>query len=264
MIITIDGPAGVGKSSVASFLARERQILLLKSGSFYRALCLGIRGYLEALPISQLNNIYEGRESQENKARWQDLWRAVQTVRIFQEGEKILLNGQDVTEKLQTPELDALTPILSKLPPVRHFINQMLRRHTESHSLIAEGRDMGTVVFPEAEFKFFLDASTSVRAQRRWQQLNDEQRASLSFAELEQRICERDEIDRNKKEGALKPARSAQLIDTSNLTFEAVCQIIAGSLNNHIAPTAVNGRLNAALFNGAAGDGQARITKGTI
>ncbi len=222
MVITIDGPAGVGKSSVAAYLAREYQLLLLKSGSFYRALSLWVRNELSVLSAAELERAYHQRDS-----NWQQLWRKAQAADIYQQGEQILLGDREVNAQLQTPQLDVLTPRLSALPPVRHFINGLLRSQAEGRDLIAEGRDMGTVVFPEAEYKFFLDASIRVRAQRRWQQMN----ALGNLNDLEQQIYHRDEIDRNKPEGALKASENACIIDTSNLTFAAVCQIIADSLN---------------------------------
>ncbi|WGK68679.1 (d)CMP kinase [Candidatus Haliotispira prima] len=227
MIITIDGPAGVGKSSVSGYLAKKENILLLKSGSFYRALSLGVKDELAALPSGDPETCYELRDK-----RWQRLWHRIQSVYIRQQDEQILLNGQDVTDRLGTPEMDFLTPLLSKLPPVRHFINNLLRSQAEGRSLIAEGRDMGTVVFPHARHKFFLEAGSGVRARRRWEQLHPKEQALRSLAEIENQISVRDKIDRNKKEGTLRAAENAHIIDTGSLTFEDVCQIIAGSLNN--------------------------------
>ncbi len=224
LVITIDGPAGVGKSSVSSYLAKELNLLLLKSGSFYRALGLALKADIAKLGLERLENIFE-----EQGLEWEELWQTIQAIKIYQDGEDILLNGEPVTALLQTPEMDILTPQISKIPVIRHFINNLLRLQAEHKDLIAEGRDMGSIVFPWAQYKFFLEASISVRALRRYQQLDIN---NLSLYELEQQIEIRDEIDRNKKEGTLKPAKNAHIIDTSRLTLKAVCQIIQQSLND--------------------------------
>ncbi|MEM9424180.1 MAG: S1 RNA-binding domain-containing protein, partial [Spirochaetota bacterium] len=200
-------------------------ILLLKSGSFYRAISLGLKNAFPELSATCLENIFEAQGKE-----WQEIWQVIQAMDIRQEGEQILLNAKDVTALLQTPEMDILTPEVSKIPIIRHFVNELLRGHAGNHSFIAEGRDMGTVVFPQAECKFFLDASIEVRARRRYEQWGGRQ---TGLRELREQIQIRDEIDRGKKEGALRPAENAYIIDTSNLTLAAVCQIIAKSFNDH-------------------------------
>ena len=227
MVITIDGPAGVGKSSVSSYLAKQQNILLLQSGWFYRAVALALQSELEALPLGAIESSYKAQNQ-----TWHEFQRKMEGLQICQRSEMLFLNGIDVSTKLQTSTLDALTPRLSKLPPVRHFVNRLLRSQAEGCSLIAEGRDMGTVVFVQAEHKFFLDAAVGVRAQRRWAQLGEAERAGMSIRRLEQQLSERDEMDRNKPEGALKAAKDAYILDTGSLTFRAVCQIISDLIHS--------------------------------
>ena len=230
MVITIDGPAGVGKSSVSSYLAKQQNILLLKSGWFYRAVALALQGELEALPPGALERSYKA-QNKENQT-WQELRHKMEDLQICQKDERLFLNGIDVSTKLQTAALDTLTPQLSGFPPVRDFVNRLLCSQAEGCSLIAEGRDMGTVVFVQAEHKFFLDAAVGVRAQRRWAQLNETERTGLSLKAVEQKLFERDEMDRNKPEGALRIPENAHILDTGSLTFEAVCQIISGLIHS--------------------------------
>ena len=233
MVITIDGPAGVGKSSVASYLAKQQGILLLKSGCFYRAVTLALQAELEALPPGAFEpNAGPPKDKPDKPETWGEFQRKMEALQIEQQGKKIFLNGMDVGDRLQTAELDRLTPRLSGLPPVRHFVNRLLRSQAQGRSLIAEGRDMGTVVFAQAEHKFFLDASAGIRAQRRWAQFGAAEKAKTSLKGLERQLVERDEIDRNKPGGALKAAKDAHILDTGSLTFEAVCQIISGLIRS--------------------------------
>ena len=231
MIITIDGPAGVGKSSIASYLAQRLNIMLLKSGFFYRALCLAIKDKLLNLPIQKLEYVFEAQTTE-----WQFLWQTIQGLKIHQESNDIFLNNNNITALLQTPEMDILTVELAKLPTIRNFINDLLRVQGENRDLIAEGRDMGTVVFPQAEYQFFLNASIKVRAERRYKQL---QQQEYNFEELQMQMQHRDEIDQNRKESPLRASKNALVIDTSPLTLETVCQIILNTIGSDISCKAV-------------------------
>lgn len=229
MIITLDGPAGVGKSSLATYLSRHYQIMFLKSGAFYRALSLALqRSFPEELP--RLEEFYQDFLDGDETA--EEIWHVVLNFAMFleinQQGERIYIGAEDVSELLQTPEMDAITPLVSRFSPFRQRINSLLHEQAQNASLVAEGRDMGTVVFPDADYKFFIDASVEVRARRRFLQQGEQG----DLAELQKFMEERDKIDRNKEEGALKAAEGAIIIDTSSLTFEDVCQIITGHISS--------------------------------
>ena len=111
---------------------------------------------------------------------------------------------------------------VSAIVSIRHLVNDLMREITKSLSIVCEGRDMTTVVFPDAEYKIYLDASAEVRAKRRF----DQGVSDMTLDQIKQSIIERDNIDKNKKEGALKIAKDAIYIDTSNLTIDDVCAII--------------------------------------
>ena len=204
MVIAIDGPAGTGKSTIASIIAEKLKVVFLNSGSFYRALTLalldsGVDLHSEADVID-----FCKKQSLEYK------------------NSHLFLNGEDVESHLHDDRVSANVAQLSAIVEIRHLVNQRMREITESLSIVCEGRDMTTVVFPNAEYKFYLDASIDVQAERRFNQGV----SNLSLEEIKESIRKRDEIDKNKKEGALKIAQDAVYIDTSNLTIEDVCAIM--------------------------------------
>ena len=132
------------------------------------------------------------------------------------------MNGTDVTAHLHDDRVAKNVAQVSAIIPLRHYVNDLMREITKSLSIVCEGRDMTTVVFPMAEHKIYLDASPDVRAKRRF----DQGVSDMTLEEIKQSIIDRDNIDKNKKEGALKIAPDALYIDTSNLTIDNVCEII--------------------------------------
>ena len=211
MIIAIDGPAGTGKSTIASILAQKLKLTFLNSGGFYRALTIAI---LDAgIDYSDESKTVEFCKKQKLE---------------YTNESHFILNGKDVTEHLHDDRVAKNVAQVSAIVPLRHYVNDLMREITKSLSIVCEGRDMTTVVFPNAECKVFLDASAAVRAQRRFSQGV----SNMSLEEIQKSIEERDEIDRNKKEGALKIAPDALYIDTSNLTIDAVCEIILKQISS--------------------------------
>ncbi len=205
MIIAIDGPAGTGKSTIASMLAEKLNITFLNSGGFYRTLTIAILDV--GLDYSDEEKTVEFCKKQKIE---------------YTKESHFILNGTDVTAHLHDDRVAKNVAQVSAIVPIRHLVNDLMREITKSLSIVCEGRDMTTVVFPNAEYKVYLDASADVRAQRRF----DQGVSSLSFEEIKQSIIERDEIDKNKKEGVLKIAPDALYIDTSTLTIDNVCEII--------------------------------------
>ncbi|MBQ9495166.1 MAG: 30S ribosomal protein S1 [Treponema sp.] len=208
MVIAIDGPAGTGKSTVAALLAQKLNITFLNSGSFYRALTLALLEH--AVDLADEDGIV-------NFCRAQKL--------DYTDGH-LILNGVDVESRLHEDEVSAHASPVSAIPEVRHIVNARLRELTNSLSIVCEGRDMTTVVFPNADHKFYLDASLDVQAERRFKQGV----SNLSLEEIKVAIQQRDESDKNKKEGALKIASDAIYIDTSTLTIDQVCEIIISKI----------------------------------
>ncbi len=204
MIIAIDGPAGTGKSTIAAKVAEKLNITNLNSGSFYRALTMAILD----------NNIdYNDQKLAAEFAKKQKLEYV---------NSRLILNGVDVNDHLHDDRISANASPVSANVEIRHYVNDVMREITKSLSIVCEGRDMTTVVFPNAEYKFYLDASLDVQAQRRF----DQGVSNLSLEEIKESIRKRDEMDKNKAEGSLKIAPDAVYIDTSNLTIEQVCEII--------------------------------------
>ncbi len=200
MVIAIDGPAGSGKSTISKILAERLGFAYINSGKFYRALTLFcLRNAINFSNIAEVE-----KKAGQAKIQWLD-------------GE-IFLEGENVDKLLQTDEIDAEVAKLSKIVSLRHKVNKIFRELAQTQDLVVEGRDMTTVVFPDAKFLFYLDASPESRAKRRYSQGV----SGLSYEEILQTILERDEIDRNKVEGSLKISEQAVYLDTSHLTIEAV------------------------------------------
>ena len=209
MIVAIDGPAGTGKSTVAHQVAQDAGLVFLNSGSFYRALTLSL---LEAgVPLDNQEAVMTH----------------VQKQNLDYVDSHLILNGKDVDSLLHQDSVDAAVSQVSSIIPLRHFVNGRMREIVADMDIICEGRDMTTVVFPNAELKFYLDASVDVQAKRRF----DQGVSDLSLEEIKAAIIKRDQMDRNKAEGSLKKAPDATYIDTSDLTIVKVCEIIESKIN---------------------------------
>ncbi len=201
MVIALDGPAGVGKSTVSSRLAQMAGFHNLNSGNFYRAVTWGaINSRIDLSNESELTE-YCGNIPLE-----------------YHKG-KLHISGKDITSELHSDGVDNNVAQVSSVRGVRLFVNEWLRKVALDTDIVVEGRDISTVVFPDAELKVFLDASPEIRARRRFNQGI----SSLSVEEIADSIRQRDEIDRNKTWGSLKCPDDAFYLDTSGLTIEEVC-----------------------------------------
>lgn len=209
MIIAIDGPAGTGKSTIAKLIAEKLNITFLNSGSFYRGITLAL--LKDNVNLSDEKKVLEFADDLD----------------LDYVNEHLILNGEDVDHLLHQDIVDANASQVSSIVELRHIVNKKLRKITETQSVVCEGRDITTVVFPMAEYKFYLDASIDVQAQRRFNQGVSQ----LSLEEIKEAIRKRDELDKNKKEGSLKIAEDATYIDTSDLTIDNVCEIILSKIH---------------------------------
>ena len=209
MIIAIDGPAGAGKSTIAKLIAEKLNITFLNSGSFYRAITLSL--LRNNIPLTDTNAV---------------IYHAEKLDLDYKNG-RLFLNGEDVEDILHSDAIDLNASKVSCIVDVRHIVNKKIKMITKKISIVCEGRDMTTVVFPEAEYKFYLDASIEAQAKRRFNQGV----SNLSLEEIAESIKKRDEIDKNKQEGSLKIAEDAHYIDTSDLTIEQVCAIILDKIH---------------------------------
>lgn len=209
MIIAIDGPAGTGKSTIASILAEKLNITFLNSGGFYRTLTYAIMN---------------AKIDYSDEEKTLDFCKKQQ---IVYDNAHFILNGEDITHHLHDDFVSENAAQVSAIVPIRHLVNDLMRETTKSLSIVCEGRDMTTVVFPNAEVKIYLDASVEVRAKRRF----DQGVSDMTYEQIKESIAKRDEIDKNKKEGSLKVAPDALYIDTSDLTIDNVCDIILRQIN---------------------------------
>ena len=208
MVIAIDGPAGVGKSTIAKAIAEKMGIFYLNSGNFYRAITL----YL----------LEKNIDIKDEKA----VVAAAEQCDITVKDHHVYLNGIDVENQLHSDAVDAIVAPVSAIIPVRHIVNNQLRKLAKSLDLISEGRDVTTVVFPDADYKFYFDADARTRAERRYKQGT----SNMSLEEIEKSIIERDKIDRGKAFGALKIAKDSIYIDTTGLTIDQVYAKVTDSI----------------------------------
>ncbi|MBO4386927.1 MAG: (d)CMP kinase [Treponema sp.] len=209
MVVAIDGPAGTGKSTVAHQVAKDLGLTYLNSGSFYRALTLSA---IEAgISPDDSDAVLEHAKKQ----------------KLDYVNARLILNGVDVDDQLHQDKVDSAVSKVSSIVELRHLVNARMREIVQDLSIICEGRDMTTVVFPNAEHKFFLDASIDVQAKRRF----DQGVSNLTLEEIKAAIIKRDEMDRKKAEGSLKKAPDSFYIDTSDLTISQVCEIIESKIN---------------------------------
>lgn len=208
MIVAIDGPAGTGKSTIAKLISEKLNITFLNSGSFYRGITLTV--------------LRRGIDISDKEAVLQ----VAKDLKMDYVDSHLILDGEDVEGLLHSDAVDANASQVSAIVPLRHVVNEKLREITKKLSVVCEGRDITTVVFPNAEYKFYLDASIDVQAMRRFKQGV----SNLSLEEIKEAIKKRDEMDKNKEEGSLKIASDACYIDTSDLTIEQVCEIILNKI----------------------------------
>lgn len=200
MVVAIDGPAGSGKSTIARVLAERLGFTYVNSGKLYRALALRC--------------LRSGVDPTDPEAALA----CAEAARLEYRGGRVRLDGEDVDSVLQSDEIDACVARFSAIVPVRRIVNEVVRSAAAGADVVVEGRDMTTVVFPDAEHRFFLDASPRSRALRRQGQGT----STLSLEGIQAAIEARDEIDRTKEEGSLKVAPGAVYLDTSDLTIDEV------------------------------------------
>jgi cytidylate kinase len=214
-IITIDGPAGSGKSTISRLLAKKINFLYLDTGAMYRAVALAANR--EGISLG-------------NGERLGDLCRTLDL--YFETGEdtpRLFLNYEDISMAIRSPEIDIAASTVSAVKEVREAMTDLQRKMARGGNIVAEGRDMGTVVFPGAQHKFFLTASADERAERRFKErlLRGE---SVSSASVSAELKKRDHQDETRALAPLKPAEDAIIIDSTGLSIELVIEKIFSCL----------------------------------
>lgn len=202
MVIAIDGPAGTGKSSVSSRLAERTGFFYINSGRFYRAITW--------------KALRQGKTVANPKA----IIATAADISIEVDNDTFLVDGHERSSELHTPDVDDHVAAVSSIPEVRLAVNTRIKRIAGTRDIIVEGRDMSTVVFPDADIKVFLDADPKIRARRRAEQIGPD----ADYAAILAAIRERDRIDRSKAIGKLTQSADAIYLDTSDLTLEQVCE----------------------------------------
>ena len=204
VIIAIDGQASTGKSTQAKKLAENLKYDYRDSGAYYRAITLYLLDNDIKFDLNISDNILD----------------KINIKQTYQEGQfSIYLNDDDVTDKIRGHKVSLNVSNYAKKPEIRKFVFNQLRKSSESNSLVVDGRDIGTVVFPNADFKFFLVGKPKIRAERRHKQINDD---SVKVDIIEEEIKQRDKTDSTREIAPLKKAIDAFKIDVSNLTINEV------------------------------------------
>ncbi len=211
LVVAIDGPAGAGKSTVAQAVARRLGYRLIDTGAMYRALAWSVDR--------------AGLPAEDGAA----LRRHLAAVEVTLEGDAVYVDGRDVSGEIRTPAISELTSRLTTLAPVRDRVTPLQRRLAEGGGVVLEGRDTGTVVCPDADVKFFLDASLPERARRRQAELR-ERGVDVDLEAVQADIQARDVQDTTRTLAPLRKANDAIVIDTTGLALEQVIEHLLGEI----------------------------------
>jgi cytidylate kinase len=213
LTIAMDGPAGSGKSTIAQHLAEKLDYLYLNSGSMYRAMTLlSIREGGDSTNVPMLTKLAKSCR-----------------IDFLDNGKTTLLNGEDVSDSLRTPEIDRAIVDIARIPEVRHEMVKQQRRIGEKGGIIVEGRDVTTVVFPDADLKFYISATVEERATRRFAEQKTKG-IETTLAQVEKEIRERDQTDESREHSPLRTAEDAVIVDTTSMTINQAVNFVL----NHV------------------------------
>lgn len=211
LLITIDGPSGAGKSTVAKKLAQRIDYSFLDTGAMYRALAYASMKY--------------GKEPEE-------LIGKIKLHFDFQRETRVFLDGEDISEVIREPSVSVFASRISKKRKVREFLTNLQREIGRKGGIVAEGRDTGTVVFPEAQIKFYIDAQPEERIKRRYKELLEKGK-DVDYEKLKEETLERDREDSTRDIAPLSIPKDAIYIDTTFLSIEEVIEIMLSHIKDH-------------------------------
>jgi cytidylate kinase len=217
-VVTIDGPSGAGKSSTARAVAARLGILYLDTGALYRAVALRV--------------LERGIASDDREAVVREAHDARLELSGASDEAHVILDGKDVSREIRTPEVSEMSSRLAAQPGVRVRLVEIQRQIAERGPLVAEGRDLGTVVFPNAEVKIFLDADVETRARRRARELQA-RGIAMSPADVREDLDRRDTRDRGRPESPLKQPEDAVVIDTTGMDLEQQVEAVLAAIRAH-------------------------------
>ena len=217
--VAIDGPAGAGKSTLSKSLAKELGFIYVDTGALYRTIGLFFikKGYTEC-PDFDLTEELKGISIE---------------IKFIDETQHVFLNGNDVSSEIRTPLASMMASAVSAKPEVRAFLLDMQRNLAANNSVVMDGRDIGTVVLPDAEVKIFLTASVETRALRRFKELK-EKGSEATYEEVLEDMQKRDYNDSNRAIAPLKPAQDSVLADTSDKNLEESLELLIGIVKGNI------------------------------
>ena len=207
MIVAIDGPAGTGKGTVAKLISERLDFVYIDTGAMYR--CITLKMIRENISLDEEEKINDLLE------------RTKITFKNLEDKQHVYLDGEDVSDLIRKPNVNELVSPVSAIKIIRIKMVELQRKLGEEGNVIMEGRDITTVVFPNAEVKIYLDAKLEIRAERRYKELV-ERGNNVTYEDTLESIRKRDKNDMEKEMGALKIAEDAVVIDTSNMTIEEV------------------------------------------